>query len=61
MINKSKHLTEMIKGRQIPIRPFMFIDAYNRSTKDGICGTIKTTIDKSNMSFITILEDGKSI
>ena len=56
-IERSNALSEMFRQGKIPVEPFVFIDALNGTVvRDTFC-TIKATIGKSNMHFITLITD----
>ena len=57
-VNRNKALFEMIQNGTIPIKPYICIDSYNKKVLDGTFSTIRTTINSSNLHFITIIEDG---
>ena len=57
-VNRNKALFEMIENGIIPIKPYICIDTYHKKVLDGTFLTIRTTINSSNMLFITIIEDG---
>lgn len=58
VVNRNKALFEMIQNGTIPIKPYICIDSYNKKVLDGTFSTIRTTINSSNLHFITIIEDG---
>ena len=57
-VNRNKTLFEMIENGTIPIKPYICIYTYNKKVIDGTFSTIRTTINSSNLHFITIIEDG---
>lgn len=56
-IERSKALSEMFRQGKIPAEPFVCIDALNVTAARDVFCTIKATIGKSNMHFITLITD----
>lgn len=56
-IERSKALSEMFRQGKIPVEPFVCIDALNGTVVRDVFCTIKATIGKSNMHFITLITD----
>lgn len=52
LTTKNKHLAQMINDKKIDIKKVQAIDIYNQTTHDEM-HTIKTNIDKSNMTAVT--------
>lgn len=49
----NSRLVEMLEKGQIPNEDGVWIDTYNKATTPGIAGTLRTTIDSSNMHYVT--------
>lgn len=56
-VNRNKALFKMFRQGKVPIEPFVCIDAYNKKNTNGVFCTIRTTIDSSNILFITLITD----
>ena len=60
MITGGKHMASLLaSGKVKPNVGGQVLDTYNQSVLQGICPTIKTTIDKSNMTFVTVMKKSK--
>ena len=59
MKTKQERLTETIRLEEL--RGGEFLDLYNRIIRrDGICGTIKETIDKNSHFYVVVKDDRKT-
>lgn len=47
-------MQQMIASGKLQYRGGICIDLYNMAVSDGIAFTVKTTVDTSNMLFITV-------
>lgn len=56
-IERSKALSEMFRQGKITVELFVCIDALNGMVVRDVFCTIKATIGKSNMHFITLITD----
>lgn len=60
MLKRCKNLEWMAERNLVPIKNGVWVDAYNKTTIEGISGTITTRLDPSNQRFVTELYEIES-
>lgn len=53
-VTGGKKMEYLLRSGKLPYRGGQCIDLFNMSVQDGVAYTIRTTIDTSNMIFITV-------
>lgn len=53
----NSRLMEMLNDGQIPMIDGLWIDTYNKRVNPDVAGTLRTTIDSSNMHYVMELKN----